>query len=92
MAGEGRRREDGLIVRKMNGGIGTGDTLGQTLMDSVPVGDCRQHKLSGSDLGLAVTRNISHTHTPICLTLCLPLTQYYPAHHSSRVILLRDTN
>lgn len=89
---EKRRREHGLIVRKMNGGIGTGDTLGQTLMDSVPVGDCRQHKLSGSDLGLAVTRNISHTHTPICLTLCLPLTQYYPAHHSSRVILLRDTN
>lgn len=93
----------GLIVRKMNGGIGTGDTLGQTLMDSIPVGDCRQQKLSGSDLGLAVTRNsvISHAHahthshkytTPICLILCLPLTQYYPAHHSSRVILLRDTN
>lgn len=76
----------------MNGEIGTGDTLGHTLMDSVPVGDCRLHKLSGSDLGLAVTRNISHTHPLICLTLCLPLTQYYPAHHSSHVILLRDTN
>lgn len=65
-----------------------------------PCGDCRQHKLSGSDLGLAVTRNsvishahaFTHTHPPICLTLCLPLTQYYPAHHSSHVILLRDTN
>lgn len=67
-----------------------------------PCGDCRQHKLSGSDLGLAFTRNsvISHTHTHvcalththICLILCLPLTQYYPAHHSSHVILLRDTN
>lgn len=42
----GRRRREqrkggvkgGLIVRKMNGEIGTGDTLGQTLMDSVPVG------------------------------------------------------
>lgn len=40
-----RRREQkrggvkgGLIVRKMNGEIGTGETLGQTLMDSVPVG------------------------------------------------------
>lgn len=39
-----------------------------------PCGDCRQHKLSGSDLGLAVTRNsvISHTvaltHTPTNLS------------------------
>lgn len=56
----------------MNGGIGAGDTLGQTLMDSVPVGDCRQHKLSGSDLGLAVTRNISHTHPHLSHTLFTP--------------------
>lgn len=43
-----------------------------------PCGDCRQHKLSGSDLGLAVTRNsvISHagplTHTHLSHTLFTP--------------------
>lgn len=95
----GRSREGGLIVRKMNGERGTGDTLGQTLMDSVPVGNDGN---TGSDLGFAATGNsvITHTHVqtythkllPICLLLCLALTQYYQSHHSSCVILLRDTN
>lgn len=97
----GEEQRGGLIVRKMNGERGTGDTLGQTLMDSVPVGNDGN---TGSDLGFAATGNsvITHTHThvqtythkllPICLLLCLALTQYYQSHHSSCVILLRDTN
>lgn len=38
--GKGEKRRDGrgLIVRKMNEQRGTGDTLGQTMMDSLPVG------------------------------------------------------
>lgn len=94
------RVEGGLIVRKINGQRRTDDTSGQTLMDSVPVGEWWQHRLSGSDLGLAVTGKgvitYTHTHTtrslPICLWLCLALTQYYQSHHSSHVILLRGTN
>lgn len=39
--------------------------------------------------------NHTHTHTfslPICHFHSLALTQYYPSHHSSCVIPLRDTN
>lgn len=73
-----------------------GDRSGKTVMDSVPVG-------SESYIGYQVLScyrnrcNHTHTHTcthslPICHLHCLALTQYYPSHHSSCVILLRDTN
>lgn len=48
-----------MIVRKMNGERGTGDTLGQTLMDSVPVGNDGN---TGSDLGFTATGNSAITH------------------------------
>lgn len=94
---EWRSGGGGLIVRKMNGERETGDTSGQTLMDFYTAGSGSH---MGSDWGLAATGNsvITHkyTHTthslPICLLLCLALTQYYRSHRSSRVILLRGTN
>lgn len=72
MEQEGRRDGRGLIVRKMNEQRGTGDTLGQTLMDSLPVGSDSN---KGSNLGLAVTGNSVITHTYICLIHCSALTQ-----------------
>lgn len=69
------------------------DRSGRTMMDSV---------LAGSDVALATgflaaraTGVITRTHTfslPICHRHSLALTQHYPSHHSSCVILLRDTN
>lgn len=80
----------GMIFRK---GRRDSDGSGRTMIDSV---------LAGSDVALATgfwaataTGVITRTHTfslPICHFHSLALTQYYPSHHSSCVIPLRDTN
>lgn len=89
----GRRRREqrrggvkgGLIVRKMNGKIGTGDTLGQTLMDSVPAGtagntshqvltwaELLQETVSSHRRAGVRTHTLSHTHTHLSHTLFTP--------------------